>query len=224
MKKASTKHAFVPRLWATRRISFLVDQLRQAGASDQPAQVGQTIFNNPKYKELADEILRLSTEFGVLTEYTSFLAREGTNLADWDRLNTICAFEINSRAIQNRSGRHAVTQGKNLDYGKKQKKVRLNNAWTNAENRREEAGKNVQQVADRALFFSSKAKCWIEGRIVSGKSTLKIDAKVLYGTTEYEKVLNKLVAQGRQGVIARKGEILIHIEGKNVLVQNHFGK
>ena len=29
---ATTRHAFVPRLWASRRIAYLVDQVRQAGA------------------------------------------------------------------------------------------------------------------------------------------------------------------------------------------------
>ena len=32
-------------------------------------------------RELVEEIVRLSTEFGILTEYTAFLAREGTDLA-----------------------------------------------------------------------------------------------------------------------------------------------
>ena len=33
LSRASTRNAFVPRLWATRRIAFLVDQIRQAGAA-----------------------------------------------------------------------------------------------------------------------------------------------------------------------------------------------
>ena len=78
----------MPRLWASRRIAFLVDQIRQAGAAsgDRLNEVGQTIFSDPRFKEIANEILRLSTEFGILTEYTSFLAREGTDLANFTLL------------------------------------------------------------------------------------------------------------------------------------------
>ncbi len=73
--KASEKNGFVPRLWASRKIAELIDAVRQAGA-DPAASV-----QDPKIKELVDEIVRLSTEFGILTEYTAFLAREGTDLA-----------------------------------------------------------------------------------------------------------------------------------------------
>ena len=119
-----------------------------------------------------------------------------------------------------------MTQGLNLGYGKRLKKIELRNSWVNAQNLRVEAAKNVQQVADCALFFSRKGgkAYWIQGAVISGKTTLKIDVTVRYGTPEYEKVLYKLVAQGRQGIIARKGEILLHLEGRNILVQNHFGK
>ena len=66
----------MPRLWASRKIAVLIDAVRQMGA-DPAASV-----NDPKIKELIDEIVRLSTEFGILTEYTAFLAREGTDLHD----------------------------------------------------------------------------------------------------------------------------------------------
>ena len=54
-----------PRLWAQRQIAGLIDAIRQSGADGtQPS------------KELVNEIIALSTEFGILTEYTAFLAAE----------------------------------------------------------------------------------------------------------------------------------------------------
>jgi len=50
---------FPARVWALRRIGELIDAVRLSGRPD---------------KELVDEIVRLSTRFGILTEYTSFLA------------------------------------------------------------------------------------------------------------------------------------------------------
>ena len=42
---------------------------------------------DPKLKELVDEIVRLSTEYGVLTEYTAFLALDGTDFSQREALN-----------------------------------------------------------------------------------------------------------------------------------------
>ncbi|MEO1008554.1 MAG: VIT and VWA domain-containing protein [Planctomycetota bacterium] len=70
---ATVDNAFVPRLWAQRRIAQLVDAVRDAGASGQA---------EPS-TELIDEIVRLSTRWGILTEYTAFLAIEpGVDLDD----------------------------------------------------------------------------------------------------------------------------------------------
>ncbi|MEI7834456.1 MAG: VWA domain-containing protein, partial [bacterium] len=54
---------FVPRLWATRKIGYLEDQVRLNGATT----------------EVVQEIIQLSKEYGILTEYTSFLVDLDTN-------------------------------------------------------------------------------------------------------------------------------------------------
>ncbi len=53
----ATADDFIPRLWATRKIGYLEDQVRLNGAK----------------QELLEEIISLSKQYGVLTEYTSFL-------------------------------------------------------------------------------------------------------------------------------------------------------
>ncbi len=52
------KSAFVPRLWAGRKVDFLLDQLREGGGKDQ---------------ELIDEVTFLAKRYGIVTPYTSFL-------------------------------------------------------------------------------------------------------------------------------------------------------
>ena len=47
--------------------------------------------------------MRLSTEFGILTEYTAFLAREGTNLSDFNALFLAC-----SNGLKNTRRRHSI--------------------------------------------------------------------------------------------------------------------
>ena len=60
----SSGHDFVEKLWAVRRVGFIIDQIDLNGA-------------NP---ELTDELVALSTRYGLLTPYTSFLADERVQL------------------------------------------------------------------------------------------------------------------------------------------------
>lgn len=55
------KAAFVPRLWAGRKVDFLLGELRK---SDKPEQ------------ELIDEVTRLAKQYGIVTPYTSFLVTD----------------------------------------------------------------------------------------------------------------------------------------------------
>ena len=56
----SLENDFIPRLWATRKIGFLINQIRLHGQD----------------QELVDEIISLSKEYGIITPYTSFLIVE----------------------------------------------------------------------------------------------------------------------------------------------------
>lgn len=58
--KETVKHGFIPRLWATRRVGWLLDEIRLHGES----------------KELKDEIVRLARDHGIVTPYTSYLILE----------------------------------------------------------------------------------------------------------------------------------------------------
>jgi Ca-activated chloride channel family protein len=54
------RHDWVPRLWATRRVGWLMEQIRSHGEN----------------RELVQEVTELGTRFGIVTPYTSFLALE----------------------------------------------------------------------------------------------------------------------------------------------------
>lgn len=70
---------FLPRLWATRKIGYLLDAIRlrqtDGGASSQ---------EDP---ELVSEIVRLSKEYGVVTPYTSYLVTDGSENAQPDNIS-----------------------------------------------------------------------------------------------------------------------------------------
>jgi Ca-activated chloride channel family protein len=52
--------SFIPRLWATRKVGYLLNEVRLHGES----------------RELIDEIVDLSVRYGIMTPYTSFLIDE----------------------------------------------------------------------------------------------------------------------------------------------------
>jgi len=55
---------FIPRLWATRKIGYLLSQIRLHGENE----------------ELVDEIVELSIRYGIMTPYTSFLVNEEVDI------------------------------------------------------------------------------------------------------------------------------------------------
>ena len=58
--------ASIPRLWATRKIGYLLNQIRLHGAN----------------QEIIDQIVRLSIRFGIVTPYTSYLVTEEAPLGE----------------------------------------------------------------------------------------------------------------------------------------------
>jgi Ca-activated chloride channel family protein len=55
--ESESDNSFIPRLWASRKIGYLLDEIRLSGESD----------------EVVDEIINLSLRYGIMTPYTSFL-------------------------------------------------------------------------------------------------------------------------------------------------------
>jgi Ca-activated chloride channel family protein len=60
----SDTFSFLPRLWATRRVGYLLEEIRLQGEN----------------KELVDEVRRLGLKYGIVTPYTSFLVTERERL------------------------------------------------------------------------------------------------------------------------------------------------
>jgi Ca-activated chloride channel family protein len=75
---------FLPRLWATRRVGWLMEQIR----------------SNGEQKELRDEIVDLGTRYGIVTPYTSYLALEPGMGKDNDDAITVTS---DRRASNNRT-------------------------------------------------------------------------------------------------------------------------
>jgi Ca-activated chloride channel family protein len=95
LPNAEADNDFIPRLWAAREIGYLLDEIRLRNS-----------------QELIDEVVRLSREFGIPTEFTSFIAdeREQSVSSAEDRRRATDA--LNAATKQNTGG-WAVNQSAN---------------------------------------------------------------------------------------------------------------
>jgi len=209
--KANLRNGFVPRLWASRKIAQLIDDVRQMGAEPGSS------TNNPKAKELIDEIVRLSTEFGILTEYTAFLASEGTNLGASGEVMHHAHDRLEERAMNARSGYGGVNQSLNLMSQKAQSQLNISNSFINEDMKRVSIA-NVQQINDRA-YYQRRGR-WVDSNVVKNESTVKPSRVIEFGSPEFMALAEKLAKANRQGSIALRGDILLMVDGETVLVRN----
>ena len=139
--ETDTKHAFIPRLWATRRVGYLLDEIRLRGES----------------KELKDEVTRLAREHGIVTPYTAYLiledeARRGVPLAaqTMRELNRDQAAsglagrrydsaKAEAKDARLRAGESAVANAQDID--------RLKQGWNEQQSA---GGRELEKVAARA--------------------------------------------------------------------------
>ncbi len=211
--RGNAKNAFVARLWATRKIAALTDEIRDMGATN--LQVAAT---DPKLKELSDEIIRLSTDFGVLTEYTSFLATEGTDLTDNKEILEQTVANYQTRAIATRSGISAFNQDINIGALRTFACANPRNCYYDAKLNRV-AITTVQQATDNAFYH--RAGRWVDSRLVDKDAETQDAARVVeFGSPEFSNILWQLVKEGRQSSIALDGDILIDVDGKPTLIKH----
>ena len=233
LSKATTRNAFVPRLWASRKIARMIELITEAGsentAAARPAYSSSSIAynshgmsaasravqNDPKLKELVDEILRLSTEYGILTEYTAFLATDGTDFSNLESLNARARESLVNNAQSVRSGMGSVSQAANNTVQKSSTNMNRSNSYLTQNMERVEIT-NVQQITDRTFFKRNNR--WVDSSALK-KETAKPDQVIEFGTPEFYKLVDRLVRDGREGILALSGELLLMVDGKTVLIK-----
>ncbi len=213
LDKATTRNAFVARLWASRKIAVLIDAVRQAGAAPGTS-VLAAAPSDPRLKELMEEIVRLSTEFGVLTEYTAFLAREGTDLGARNAAIEEVERNLRQQAMQMRSGAAAVSQSLNVGAQSRQKVLNPANAYLDRNLNRVQVAQ-VQQSAERAYY--QRGGRWVDSRLAGSRADAAPDTVVAIGSPEFLKLAERMSAENRQGAFALRGELLLEVDGRKVL-------
>jgi len=185
---------FLPRLWATRRVGWLMEQVR----------------TNGEQQELREEIVDLGTRYGIVTPYTSYLALEPgaapTNVATNGRLfgtargmNAPASAPPPKAADANAiTGAGAVVESKRARA--QQDVVRVYS---------EEEASSVARVAGGKTFYLRDG-VWTDAEL-KGKTKLP-ETVVGFGTEAYFELLKQ---KPRLGVFFSLGEkVVVVFEGQ----------
>ncbi|MFM9058506.1 MAG: VIT and vWA domain-containing protein [Planctomycetaceae bacterium] len=204
---------FLPRLWAVRRVGFLLDQIRLHGES----------------QELRDEAAALARRWGIVTPYTSWLILEDEgrrNVATRDRTLQEFAADGRARAEAGRiyasaqdeaSGAGAVGDAQAYDVLSKADRLSAP-AAANASTWRGQAGRKagdaaaVEQAVERqqartvsGRTFYNNAGQWIDARVQDRPDARR--ERVPFGSDAYFALLDRdpaaarWLSQGRNVVV-----------------------
>lgn len=201
------RHDFVPRLWATRRVGWLMEQIRTHGEN----------------RELVQEVTDLGTRFGIVTPYTSFLALEPGMGRDGD-VGTQ-DFTGNGRAGGVAQGRVSPPPPATAP----QAATAVTGAVGVSESRRSRAQQDALQVEDDAMGYSSqqalrrvgsrtlyqRGSVWTDSEITD--QTRLPETEVEFGSDEYYELIRRVPALAQY--FAQGEEVDVIHEGRRYRVR-----
>jgi Ca-activated chloride channel family protein len=145
------RYSFIPKLWATRKVGYLTDEIRLYGRN----------------QELIDEIVRLSKRYGIITEYTSFLVDADRNLA-FDQMRQEAGKGLEKMSVP-QSGMDAVVYA--------QKPQIMKDVTSGPRGYIDEKGKerpitNLAQTGNKTFFY--KTRVWMDSEYEVKEKSIKI--------------------------------------------------
>jgi Ca-activated chloride channel family protein len=169
---SDTAHAFIPRLWATRRVGWLLDEIRLHGEST----------------ELKDEVVKLARQHGIVTPYTAYLIIEDESRRGVPALSrTFGELEKDGVALDNAKKYYQSTVTESASQAARQGAQAVTNAHIYGDMKRKEnlqasgpmaAGGDVlaksapasAQPADAQTGYRAAQNYAQQARIVNGKA------------------------------------------------------
>jgi len=195
--RSEPENPYIAPLWAARKVGYLLDQIRLHGESE----------------ELINEVVRLSMKYGILTEYTAFLAEEGGRLAAREMADA--ARGAMAPAMAKASGGWAVSQAQNAQALSAQAQVGANYVQYDAEGNRMTYS-NVQ-VANNQAYFNRQGN-WVDSRYKENQSVIKVQAfsDAYFQLSNRFSSVNQALSMGDQVlVVVNNQAIQIGTEGKD---------
>lgn len=192
---------YIGRLWAARKIGYLVDELRIEEDTEPTPMIREP---DPRIAE----IVRLGRRYGILTEYTAFLAGEGTDLYAFGDNVLKCTSEIWQRTSVV-SGSHGVAQACNSKTLQRSNQVAKNNTWLDASGQEVTVG-GVSCVNGKTFF--QRGDTWQDTALV----TAEVDETIELFSDDFFALLDRNPWLG--ACVARTGDLVVGVEGKNVRI------
>jgi Ca-activated chloride channel family protein len=196
--RRSSANDFIPRLWAQRKVGYLLDEIRSHGDDS----------------ELKDEIIRLSKKYGIITPYTSFLVlpdeeAERVPVAMRGAVRRDALDRASSSLRMKETGAQAVEASERL-YALKKANAAPAAPMVAAKpvGGSGDGGKyaEVKYVGKKTFFF--KNGFWTDSEYEPEMETTRI----AYGSDEYfrllsqEPELGKYLALGKKIIVCYKGK------------------
>ncbi|PIQ26304.1 hypothetical protein COW36_15060 [bacterium (Candidatus Blackallbacteria) CG17_big_fil_post_rev_8_21_14_2_50_48_46] len=195
--EGKTEYAFLPRLWATRKIGFLLDQIRLKGQS----------------KELVEEVIRLSKQYGIITEYTSFLVREDIDVrrpaASAPMMDAADGYL--KKSLESDKGSWAISQSRNAQKMQQNAAPAAVNRYLDEEGKEQEI-QQVKYLAQRSFYF--KKGIWQDAAVADELPKIRVQRfSALYFAMAQVPELRRILALGPAIEFVYAGH-LIEISGQ----------
>lgn len=184
------EHEFLPRLWAQRKVAYLVDEVRLNGEN----------------KELIDEITRISEKYGIMTPYTSFLVTENTpdGAASRGLRNRRMARAMGPQSRPKAKAGKSVPKlvaKRNLSASK------LSTTWQDLKLMEAEAASadRIKRIANKT--FHLREETWVDSEHKAETATMKIEfgGDAYFELIAKEPELGKYLAIGKHIIVCYKG-------------------
>ena len=193
----SKEYAFLGPLWAARNIGFYLEEIRLHGEKD----------------ELVSAIVKLSHEFGILTEYTSFLADASAAEMSYEETKQEAKRRMND-ANRVQSGKWAFNQAKNDSDLKNRKAVGDNaNVYINRQGEVQQA-QNIKQI-DGTAYYERNGR-WVEAEAINRGDKAKVREVRKYSDEYFSLIENNRKFQRAQ---ALGGVMTVQIDNETVVVR-----
>lgn len=188
---------FLARLWATRRVGYLLEQIRLNGEN----------------RELKDEIIQLGTRYGIVTPYTSFLVTEdmkdiGRRIIPMEQRRALDSMSRGAGSVGGigRTFEQVTVTGESaVVYSKTEKKMKESDKLESPESYLT----NIRTVGDKT--FQLKGEEWVDTRLRESSTLPKIE--VQFASEEFFNLIAKepkladFFSLGKKVVVVFKGKV-----------------
>ncbi|MCY7377090.1 MAG: VWA domain-containing protein [Pyrinomonadaceae bacterium] len=187
--RRAEENNFLPRLWATRRVGWILEQIRANGET----------------KELRDEVSELGTRYGIVTPYTSFLATDGSFQTVERRASG--AFQMDSRE----AAKMKADRGEDAVKLSKQQNTQQSNASLAPSSKNVYVANTVNNQFVGTKNFYNQNGVWQDAEFKSDaklpEQSIKFGSEEFYALLNKERELAQFFALGEQVVVVWKGNV-----------------